>query len=223
MKNIKYLLILVSFGMLNQSFSQDTIGKLSFETRYQLRQDSVYVPNLNIRYFFNDNNALRVGLAYQYSSILREIKEVVGDGVGTVEKLNNLFAFNIGFEKHFRKNKVSPYLGAELQFGMGKDEEYGSRTDSVIFIADYNYSVKKPISQFGVHVFSGVDFYVFDNLYIGTELGILFSSIYIKTGEFKITDESSLTDPEIITSIPSVKTKTFGVANVGMIKVGWRF
>ena len=223
MKNIKYLLILVSFGMLNQSFSQDTIGKLSFETRYQLRQDSVYVPNLNIRYFFNDNNALRVGLAYQYSSILREIKEVVGDGVGTVEKLNNLFAFNIGFEKHFRKNKVSPYLGAELQFGMGKDEEYGSRTDSVIFIADYNYSVKKPIGQFGVHVFSGVDFYVFDNLYIGTELGILFSRIYNKTGEFKITDESSLTDPEIITSIPSVKTKTFGVANVGMIKVGWRF
>lgn len=223
MKNIKYLLILVSFGMLNQSFSQDTIGKLSFETRYQLRQDSVYVPNLNIRYFFTDNNALRVGLAYQYSSILREIKEVGGDGVGTVEKLNDLFAFNIGFEKHFRKNKVSPYLGAELQFGMGKDEEYGSRTDSVIFIADYNYSVKKPISQFGVHVFSGVDFYVFDNLYIGTELGILFSSIYIKTGEFKITDESSLTDPEIITSIPSVKTKTFGVANVGMIKVGWRF
>jgi len=74
-----------------------------------------------------------------------------------------------------------------------------------------------------VHVFSGVDFYVFDNLYIGTELGILFSSIHAKTGEFKITDESSLTDPEIITSIPSVKTKTFGIANVGMIKVGWRF
>ena len=121
------------------------------------------------------------------------------------------------------KTKYHPILGAELQFGMGKDEEYGSRTDSVIFIADYNYSVKKPISQFGVHVFSGVDFYVFDNLYVGTELGILFSSIYIKTGEFKITDESSLTDPEIITSIPSVKTKTFGVANVGMIKVGWRF
>ena len=74
-----------------------------------------------------------------------------------------------------------------------------------------------------MHVFSGVDFYVFDNLYIGTELGILFSSIYVKTGEYKITDESSLTDPEIITSIASVKTKTFGVANVGMIKVGWRF
>ena len=58
------------------------------------------------------------------------------------------------------KTEVSPYLGGELQFGMGKDEEYGSRTDSVIFIADYNYSVKKPISRFGVHVFSGVDFYV---------------------------------------------------------------
>ena len=223
MKNIKYLLIFISFGMLIQSFSQDTIGKLSFETRYQLRQDSAYVPNLNIRYFFADNSALRVGLAYQYSSILREIKEVAGDGVGTVEKLNDLFAFNIGLEKHFRKNKVSPYLGGELQFGFGKNEEYGSRTDSIIFIADYNYSIKKPISQFGVHVFSGVDAYVFDNLYIGTELGVLFSSIYVKTGEYKITDESSLTDPEIITSIASVKTKTFGVANVGMIKVGWRF
>jgi len=209
--------------MLNQSFSQDTIGKLTFETRYQLRQDSTYLPNLNIRYFFKENSALRIGLAYQYSSVLREIKELDGDGLGTVEKLNDMFMFNIGIEKHFKKNNVSPYLGGELQFGIGKKEEYGTRTDSVIFIADYNYSVKKPISHFGVYVFSGVDFYVFDNLYIGTELGVLFSAAQSKTGEFKITDESSLTDPEIITSIPSVKTKSFGVANVGMIKVGWRF
>jgi len=112
--------------MLNQSFSQDTIGKLTFETRYQLRQDSTYVPNLNIRYFFKENSALRIGLAYQYSSILREIKEIDGDGVGTVEKLNDLFMFNIGIEKHFRKNNVSPYLGGELQFGIGKNEEYGT-------------------------------------------------------------------------------------------------
>jgi len=223
MKNIKYLLILISFGMLNQSFSQDTIGKLTFETRYQLRQDSTYLPNLNIRYFFKENSALRIGLAYQYFSVLREIKELDGDGLGTVEKLNDMFRFNIGIEKHFKKNNVSPYLGGELQFGIGKKEEYGTRTDSVIFIADYNYSVKKPISHFGVYVFSGVDFYVFDNLYIGTELGVLFSAAQSKTGEFKITDESSLTDPEIISSIPSVKTKSFGFANVGMIKVGWRF
>ena len=209
--------------MLNQSFSQDTIGKLTFETRYQLRQDSTYLPNLNIRYFFKENSALRIGLAYQYFSVLREIKELDGDGLGTVEKLNDMFRFNIGIEKHFKKNNVSPYLGGELQFGIGKKEEYGTRTDSVIFIADYNYSVKKPISHFGVYVFSGVDFYVFDNLYIGTELGVLFSAAQSKTGEFKITDESSLTDPEIITSIPSIKTKSFGVANVGMIKVGWRF
>ena len=209
--------------MLNQSFSQDTIGKLTFETRYQLRQDSTYLPNLNIRYFFKENSALRIGLAYQYFSVLREIKELDGDGLGTVEKLNDMFRFNIGIEKHFKKNNVSPYLGGELQFGIGKKEEYGTRTDSVIFIADYNYSVKKPISHFGVYVFSGVDFYVFDNLYIGTELGVLFSAAQSKTGEFKITDESSLTDPEIISSIPSVKTKSFGFANVGMIKVGWRF
>ena len=209
--------------MVNQSFSQDTIGKLTFETRYQLRQDSTYLPNLNIRYFFKENSALRIGLAYQYSSVLREIKEVDGDGLGTVEKLNDMFMFNIGVEKHFRKNNVSPYLGGELQFGVGKKEEYGNRTDSIIFIADYNYSVKKPISHFGVSVFSGVDLYVFDKLYIGTELGVLFSAAQSKTGEFKITDESSLTDPEIITSIPSVKTKSFGVTNVGMIKVGWRF
>ena len=78
MKNIKYLLILISFGMVNQSFSQDTIGKLTFETRYQLRQDSTYLPNLNIRYFFKENSALRIGLAYQYSSVLRlELKSIL--------------------------------------------------------------------------------------------------------------------------------------------------
>jgi len=223
MKYTKYFLVLIALGMFMQPFSQDTIGKLTFETRYHLRQDSSYVPNLQFRYFIKESNAIRVGFSYQYSSVVNEIIEVGGEGVGTVENLNDMFSFNIGYEKHFRNKKVSPYLGGELQFGVGKIEEYGSRTDSVIFIADYNYSIKKPLSQFGVHLFSGVDFYVFENLYIGTELGVLFSSVQVKTGEYKIKDESSLTDPEITTNIPSVKSKSFDVTNAGVIRVGWRF
>ena len=84
------------------------------------------------------------------------------------------------------KTKYHPILGGELQFGLGKNEEYGSRTDSVIFIADYNYSVKKPISQFGVHVFSGVDFYLFDNLYVGTELGFCFLAFISRLESLKL-------------------------------------
>jgi len=222
MKRI-YFLVFLALGVFNQTYSQDTIGKLSFETRFHIRQDSSYIPNLQFRYFFSEKSALRVGVSYQYSSVNQEITESGGDGVGSVEKLNDMFSFNIGYERHFRNKRVSPYLGGELQMGVGKNEEYGSRTDSVIFIADYNYSVKKPISQFGVHLFSGVDFYIFENLYIGTELGVLFSSTHVKTGEFKINDESSLTDPEITTSIPSVKSKSFGVTNAGVVRIGWRF
>ena len=78
------------------------------------------MPNLNIRYFFTDNNALRIGLAYQYSSILREIKEVGGDGVGTVEKLNDLFCLTLDLKSILEKTKYHPILGVSCNLDWEK-------------------------------------------------------------------------------------------------------
>lgn len=223
MKYIKSTLLLIAVLLFTQSFAQDTVSKLTFETRYQLRKDSSYVPNLQFRYFVNEKGALRIGGAYQYSSVTREVHESGGEGVGTVEKLSNLFMFSVGYERHFKRNNVSPYFGGELNLGIGKIEEYGYRTDSVSFIPGLDYSSKVPTSQFGVHLFSGVDIYLFENLYIGTEFGFQFMKKDLKRGEFKSENSNSTTEPEIIENIPSVSTKSFDLVNAGVIRVGWRF
>ncbi len=203
--------------------AQDAPGAVAMETQFNIFQDSAYTPNLKLRYFFADQGALRLTLGYNYSSVANEIHETNGDGVGTLEDLTSAFNMGIGYEKHFAHEKFTSYVGGELLFGVGKLEQYGSRTDSITFVPDYNYSIKRPTSSIGVGLFTGVDVNVFDGFYIGTEIGVNFMKHSIKRGEFKAEDGSSTTASEVTESIPAVTTKNFSVVNAGVIRVGWRF
>ena len=111
-KSILFILLLIPSV---QFFSQDSIGNLTIESRYQLRKDSATIPNLQFRYFFNESNAIRFGLGYEYSNLNREIQEIDGEGIGSVEKISSMFLFSLGYEKHFINKNVSPYVGGEIK------------------------------------------------------------------------------------------------------------
>ncbi len=211
--------------MLMTNFVIGQEKKMTAEAQFnlvQLKGDS-YVPNLKFRYFLSEKTALRFGLNYSSIKNKIEINELAGKGVGSVEKINSLLDFSIGFEKHFRDEKVSPYWGGEFKINTGNINEYGSRTDSVTFIPNYNYSSKVPVFGFGLHVFTGVDIDLYKNLYIGTELGLAYQSLQEKKGIFNVKDASSLTDPDVSTDIAAKKTTTFRLVNMGIIRLGWRF
>lgn len=215
----KLILFLVTLSTLSLS-AQD--GKLAIETNYLLRMDSSYVPNLKLRYFVNDKSIIRTNLCYRYSDITTEILETNGDGVGTLEHLNGLFSISLGYERYWQKDKFRPYLGGEFTFQKGKSEIYGQRTDSLSFIADFNFTSKTPITGLQANLFSGVDIIIYDGLYIGTEFGFRYSKLTYKRGEFATENASSSTAASTSTPIAERNFKSFGLTPFGLIRLGWR-
>lgn len=222
MKKVLILSLVIAF--FNVTFSQEYKGLL-VETQFRLinLDNESYVPNLKFRYFFSQKGALRATINYSSITSKIEIDEVDGEGVGTVEKLNSLLDFSLGYEKHFRDGVVSPYFGGELKISTGNINEFGSRTDSIDFIPNYNYSSKVPVLGFGVHFFTGVDIDIYKNLYVGTELGLAYQSQQQKRGEFNVKNASSLTDPDVTNNIPAEINTSFRLVNFGVIRLGWRF
>jgi len=221
----KIIFIGIAVLLTNVVTGQEIDKKLTTETQFNLVRlnGSSYLPNLKLRYFLSEKMALRLGLNYSSIKNTIEINELDGEGVGSVEKSASLLDLSFGFEKHFKDDKVSPYFGGELTISTGNINEFGSRTDSVAFIPNYNYSSKVPVFGFGLHFFTGVDVSLYKNLYVGTELGLAYKSMQEKKGVFNIKDASSLTDPDISTAIAAKKTTTFQLVNMGIVRLGWRF
>ena len=183
----------------------------------------IKINSFIIRFIFSNHHVLRSNLMFNYANSKREILESNGNGVGSVENVSQNLLMSLGYEYVFNVDKLRPYLGVELLLGVGKDEVYGSRTDSIIFVSDFNYSSKVASNNIGIGVFSGFDFVIYDGLYIGTEFGFQFLSTKSSRGEFKQMDASSTTAPEIVTSIPENKNSVFGSSGIGVIRVGWFF
>jgi len=229
MKKISIMLLFL-IGSLGFFAQDDTlsqqVSKAQFlmESQFYPRLNTgVVSPNLKARIVFSGEHVLRSNLIFNSSNDTREILENGGSGVGSVETSGQQFLMSLGYEHLFSKKRFSPYLGFELLFGVGKNEIYGSRTDSLVFVADYNYSSKVSSTYIGGAVFSGFDFYVYEGLYVGSEIGLQLLNSKSARGEFKQMDASSTTDPEIITAIPEAKSSEIGVSGVGVIRIGWKF
>ncbi len=225
-KEMKKIIILgITVLLTSLVLGQEDTKKITAESQFNLVRlnGGSYLPNLKFRYFLSEKTALRLGINYTSLKNRIEINEVDGEGVGSVEKTNSLLDFSLGFEKHFREDKVSPYFGAEFSISTGNKNEFGSRTDSVTFIPNYNYSSKVPVFGLGLHFFTGVDVDLYKNLYVGTELGLAYKAIQEKKGVYNVKDASSLTDPDVSTPISAKKTTTFQLVNMGIVRLGWRF
>ncbi len=216
-------LLLIITGVTSISAQEENEKKISLETQFALINTTTINPNLKFRYFFSEQNALRIGLNFEYFDQTQEVLELDGEGVGTIQSVsaNNVIA--LGFERHKKNNKISPYLGGVLKFGFGKQNEFGSRTDSLVFINDFNYKTEVATGSFGLHLFTGVDITIYEGLFIGTEIGYQFTSAKNKRGAYNTTDASSTTNSSTTTAIPEYKTKSFSLINMGIIRIGWRF
>jgi outer membrane protein W len=221
MKKLYSFLLITSIAL--SGFGQNEKG-VTLETQFDIFSKSGKItPNLKGRYFFNSNNALRITLAVDYSDKTEELFEVDGEGVGSIQTTNSFSTIGLGYEKHFSDSKVSPYIGGEFKMGFGGNSVYGSRTDSLVFVNDFNYSSDQKINAFGVHLFTGVDIHLYKGLYCGTEIGFQFNSVKHKRGEYNTEDASSTTDATTSLSIPEKKSKDFTLVNMGVLRIGWHF
>lgn len=197
-------------------------------------------PKIRARYFVNDNIAARVQLglgdglgtprseSYTY---LDPTPNSVKEGTREISRMS--WNAEIGGEYHLKgTDRLSPYFMLGIQFGGGSST--ATNTDAVETAAGsgvYAFSegdtreTKIKQSMFGIGVGAGLDFYVYENLYLGVELGFSFKSV--NTKDVEITGTAPIGGGATVnfeaTSPGNKKTymETGGMNTA--FRLGWRF
>ena len=227
-RGVKINLFLCFILVIGDLMGQDSTVSNSFIIESQVYpnwNNDEYKPALKLRLVLKESHVLRSNLSISNQKTYREIFSNTGpsDGVGSVENIYQFFSFSFGYEHLNSYNRINVYNGLEGVFGVGRDHTYGSRTDSSTFVADLNYNTKVPLQHIGLKVFSGIDFNITKNLYVGTEIGMLLLKTQRKTGTNQVLDESSTTSNDVTTSISSSSSTNLSFSSLGCIRLGWRF
>ena len=198
-------------------------------------------PTLNegaakFRYFFKDDIAFRLGLAFGSSST-----ETPNAGLGTaaspltttISKYNSK-TFNLGVEKHFSgAERLSTYVGFDLLIGFNgasysdsteTGATAGSSSNSTTGAANasgFGAGAFRAGSSFGARLTTGADYYFSKKLYLGVEVGLS----YVRRTLDAVTTNNTTggtASPEVRVSNEGKGSNT--VTNiVGGLKLGYQF
>ena len=177
---------------------------------------------LKFRYFVTDKDVVRLKLGVGIDNNTTDNAtfthpqdlsgynvEVVDNSTKTTNKKSDI-QIMLGYERHFAPTgRFDVYAGAEIGFEWnnrsGSVEENGLTTGYRNSKLDYteqsakntDYTDMTPDGELSSHafkggVFAGLDFYIYKGLYIGTELGISFTSGKSPNGYYSY-NESSVT------------------------------
>ena len=221
--------VLIFFGsILNTIYGQDTINCkenwLSFEGQiYPSFNGDNYRPQIKVRWNFNEKSALRLNTNFQRKVDYKEIYESGGQGVGSVNKISSMYQFSIGYEAQKKLGKILIYSGFEGVFGFGRNDEYGSRTDSVTYISNLNYNYKQPVQSSGARLFMGGDYYLKSNIYLGTEFGIMFLKTTYQNRTYETIYESSSNNSSVSVDAPKNSSSALSYTGIGILRVGFVF
>ena len=219
-------LILIS-SLLTTVSGQDTINDkdnwLSFEGQvYPSFNGDNYRPQFKIRLNFNEKSALRLNTNFQRKVDYKEIYESGGQGVGSVDKISSMYQFSIGYEAQKKLANTLIYSGIEGLFGFGRNDEYGSRTDSVTYISNFNYNYKQPVQSLGVRLFMGGEYYIKPNIYIGTEFGLMLIKTTYQNRTYETIFDSS-SNSSVYVDTPKNSSSALLFSGLGMLRVGFIF
>ena len=187
---MKKLIILVSAVALSGTMFAQKAGSdnpYSLEGVINASKDGVAwsAPSARMRYFFKENMALRVSVGMDLST-----EDVVGPSPGfdangnalpatTESQTTGTTSFGVAYEYHLAgTDRMSPYFYGGLQ--LDRDSRAGN-TDNDLSLG----------------LGAGFDFYVYDNLYLGVEMGLSYGN----------NDDVSSTS----------------IAGRGNMRMGWRF
>lgn len=174
------LVCLAGFTYAQKPAAGDVTGDV--ELRFQTGGDYIHIlsPNLNARYFLSDDLALRLSLGVNTSSTSEDFTENAdgSGGAGTRETSSSNFGIGVGIQKHFAgTEKLSPYIGAGINFNTGSSSEDWNNFDGTSYAAGYVVKVDgASTSTFGIGVNAGADYYFVNHVYVGIEVGLGFSS-----------------------------------------------
>jgi outer membrane protein W len=212
----------LSGTMFAQKATKENPFSLEGQLSYNASSLSFNAPSLRMRYFLADDLAARVSLSLNNSSTKDYYYENVNNagGEGTEINKTSMTMISLGAEKHFGgTDKLSPYVGADLVYGMGNSSAKWDKFDGFGYNANVTATVKNPSSMIGLNLVAGTDYYFAENFYVGLELGLGFSSTSVKAGETTVTAGGTTTT----TLSEPAKSSAFGNNFIGNARLGWRF
>tara|TARA_B110000285_G_scaffold61566_2_gene70848 strand:+ start:28804 stop:29490 length:687 start_codon:yes stop_codon:yes gene_type:complete len=181
-------------------------------------------PNLRMRYFVNDNIAVRLTLGMESTSETTNVYEAdPGTGTGTIDVSDMEWSLGLGAEYHLSgTDKLSPYFSAGLSFGGTSMNGEGVNTDGTDYVLDMSGSSNSSSSTLGIGLGAGIDYYVADNIYLGVEMGFGWMSESDKGGSMTYTLPGA--EPETMDTPAggSDSSMDIGGASLGF-RIGWRF
>ena len=224
--------VLTTGSLLAQKPSSDD-ANFSLEGMINYSGDNGFewnAPNLRMRYFVNDNIAARVTIGLGMENTSGNYYEVdPGTGVGTIDESSTTWSIGLGGEYHLSgTEKLSPYFSAGVMFGgmsnsiVGTDvDEIFDPLDDALYESGSSHESSGSASMFGLGLGAGMDYYVFDNVYLGVELGFSWMSMTDKGGSISSTTAAGTTDITV-DSAGSMSDVSLGGGNMGF-RIGWRF
>ena len=193
-------------------------------------------PTLRARYFVNENIAARVelgigdglGTPMSMTEEFNKYNNADSSGVnavGTREVKNSSWNAQIGAEYHLAgTDRISPYFMLGINFGGGKYTETWDESDGSSYVEGLTAEVTGKMSMIGVGVGAGLDVYIIENLYVGLELGLNFSSYNYKdqTQTFTSTSGGVSTTSNTFSDDSKASYLSTGAGSAA-IRLGWRF
>jgi hypothetical protein len=189
-----------------------------------------YLPNYNyiygfkVKYYLSEKLALRASLSGNYNKTPYLITTNYAPDL-YVSNLQRAVALSLrlGMQKHFRIFKrLSPYYGGDLLIALGNGKVNFELDSNKIGQYGYNDGYTRIRSNsFGIAIaaFLGTDFYIYKNLYIGTELGISLGKSYVHQSNLRGRSANIAQQ----TSYPNYSTTYLNFIPSGLIRFGFAF
>lgn len=176
------------------------------------------LDGLKMRYFVTDKDAVRLKLGF---SVDKEKYTPDTDEDPYRYTTSGNVSIAVAYERHFDlAPRLSAYVGGEV----GIDREFAKAknfTDDDNWTKYSNYDgTNRGRFGFQINAITGLDFYVYKGLYIGTELGLGVSSY--KTLEAKTTTCVANVETEVKTK-DSTRNTTAKFEIEPVLRLGWNF
>lgn len=251
MKKITMLVAAFAAMCSSSAFAQNVnlpaAGTISTEVQFNpFGQDNNHfsIEGLKVRYFLTDVDAVRLTLGLNMSSN-NNTPTVTSASTASTEQVkwdnyqkDNLenktnsgnFSLDLGYERHLLKSgRLDLYAGAQLgvEFAWSKttDVQCGTDYQDEFWTIETETKNKNAYFAFGAKVFTGIDFYLYKGLYVGTELGLSFNNKSYKDIETDVTDNTPKADPR---SYSTTEYNKKGNTDLGFyvepsLRLGWTF
>ncbi len=207
----------------SSSVMKQESGNRNLEVQFApLGGSPISIGGIRYRAFLSDQTAYRatVFIGYSSESTITQ-QENSGASLKELKDTDNSFTISLrpGYEKHFNGTKrLSPYVGGEIDFAL-QTSSSETQSQPAADVVSTTIKGQDGFVRFGLNGFAGVDYYIAQKLYLGTELGFGFSL----TSNSDVTVESDA--PGFTAPDPQKQGSSFNLGpNVlGQIRLGFLF